>query len=122
MSRLHGRFTLGDVIRQRQFLRRNRHRLALLAVLGGLAFALAAEHSGLQGAHADDGMTDAVSMCLAVLGVGVAAIGAAALVRAPTRRRAPRDLAPTTVAACAIPPTAAPHVRGSPPLLQVFLR
>ena len=110
------------MIRQREFLRRNRRRVTLLAVLAALGLALVAEHSGLENPHMDDGMAHAVSMCLAVLGGGALGIGAAALARACPRPRPEAGLVPLALVSLAVPATAPSPARGSPPLLQVFRR
>lgn len=112
------------MIRQRQFLIRHRHRIALLAVFGVLGFAVAAEHSGL--GHEEDGSkhmgTMLVSMCLAVLTVVPTA---GAFVAARLRRalmRPARDLGSPSLVAGLKPAAQPPRERAGPQLLQVFRR
>jgi hypothetical protein len=113
------------VIRQRDFLARNRHRIALLAVLGTISLAVVAEHSGLgHGELMDDGMGDVVSMCLAIVDAGVALLfGGVALFALPRRFAvAPRELGSRSVVLPVAPVALPPRVRAGPPLLQVFRR
>jgi hypothetical protein len=113
------------VIRQRDFLARHRHRIALVAVLGALSFAIAAEHSGLgHGGAAHDGMGEAISLCLAIVGGGIAlGLGAAALASFTRRRGSiPRELGSGSVALPMAPATMPPRSRAGPSLLQVFRR
>jgi len=112
------------MIRQRQFLIRHRHRIALLAVFGVLSFAVAAEHSGL--GHTEDAGehmgTAIVSMCLAVLTVAstVAPFVAARLRRALTWPV--RVLGSPSLVVGLKPPERPPRERAGPQLLQVFRR
>jgi hypothetical protein len=112
------------MIRQRQFLTRHRHRIALLAVFGVLSFAVAAEHSGL--GHTEDAAehigTAVVSMCLAVLTVAstVAAFVAARLRRAVTRPV--RVLGLPSLVMGLKPPTRPPRERAGPLLFRVLRR
>jgi hypothetical protein len=112
------------VIRQRDFLTRNRHRIALLAVLGAISVAVVAEHSGLgHGAPMDDGMADVVSMCLAIA-AGTALLAASVASLAVTRRFAvaPRELGSRSVVLPFTPAPMPQPARAGPPLLQVFRR
>lgn len=113
------------VIRQRDFLARHRHRIALIAILGALSFAIAAEHGGLgHGGPIDDGMGEAISMCLAIVDVGFGvALGALALGgRARRRYSVPRDLGTGSVTLPVAPATMPPRARAGPSLLQIFRR
>lgn len=112
------------MIRQRDFLERNRHRIALLAVLGAISFAVVAEHSGLgHGGPMDDGMGEVVSMCLAIVDA-VAAVGLGVALVALARRfaLALRELGPRPATFLLAPAPLLPSVRAGPPLLQVFRR
>jgi hypothetical protein len=67
------------LIRQREFVFRNRRRGVLLAALGALVLALSVEHSGLghEDAMPGDGHGAVVSMCLAVVGAVTTMAGVA---------------------------------------------
>ena len=113
------------MIRQRQFLIRHRHRIALLAVFGALSFAVAAEHSGL--GHTEDAGehmgTVVVSMCLAVLTVA-STFGAsvAAWLRRALLARPVRVLGSPSLVVGLEPPARPPRERAGPHLLQVCRR
>ena len=114
------------MIRQRDFLVRHRHRLALLAVLGVIALAVTVEHAGVGYAgmtDMDEGAGDAVAMCLAVVATSVAALAAAGAARAVGSNRA--LFAFVAVATAHMAPrrtiTAVP-ARAGPQELQVFRR
>lgn len=112
------------MIRQRDFLTRNRHRIALLAVLGAISFAVVAEHGGLgHGAPMDDGMGGVVSMCLAIVtGTALVAGGVALFALARRFAVAPSELGSRSVV-LALPAAPAPQpARAGPALLQVFRR
>lgn len=112
------------MIRQRNFLKHNRHRIALLTVLGAISFAVVAEHSGIgHGAPMDDGMGEVVSMCLAIV-AGTAVLAGCGLLFASVRRFviAPRELGSRSLVPAFPPAPLPPGVRAGPPLLQVFRR
>lgn len=109
------------MIRQREFLMKNRRRIALVALLAAFILALSAEHSGL--GHADsahDAAADLVSMCLAVIGAGVALAVAAAVAEAHFRRRDSRTsrFRPAVDRRTSCHP--GPYARAGPRVLQVF--
>ena len=112
------------MIRQRQFLISNRHRIAVLAVFGVLSFAVAAEHSGL--GHTEDAGEHmgaaVVSMCLAVLTVAstVSAFVAARFRRVLTRPV--RVLGSPSLVVGLKPPARLPRERAGPQVLQVVRR
>jgi hypothetical protein len=110
------------VIRQREFIARSRHRLVLLAVLGAISFALATEHSGLgHGSPIEEGMADAVSMCLATFVAGASVLlGASALLLPRRFPLAAREVGSESgVLVPSSPPLSRP-ARAGPSLLQVF--
>jgi hypothetical protein len=106
------------VIRQRAFLTRNRHRIALVSLLGALAILLSLEHSGI----GHDQVDDMASMCLAVIDVGALVVGGALLVLSRRRRRPPSRLVARRLAEAArVPPMLIGSMpRASPSLLQVI--
>jgi hypothetical protein len=112
------------VIRQRDFLARNRHRIVLLVVLGAISFAVVAEHSGLgHGASMDDGMGEVVSMCLAIVAGTALLVGGIALFALARRFAvAPRELGSRSVVLPLAPAPVPQAARAGPPLLQVFRR
>lgn len=112
------------MIRQRDFLTRSRHRIALLAVLGAISFAVVAEHGGLgHGAPMDDGMGEVVSLCLAIVaGTAFLAGGVALIVLARRFAVPPRELGSRSVVLPAPPAPVLEPARAGPPLLQVFRR
>lgn len=70
------------MIRQREFLSKNRRRTTLVAFFATLVLALSAEHSGL--GHEDsthDDATEAISMCLGIIGVWTVLLIASGAVR-----------------------------------------
>jgi hypothetical protein len=98
-------------------LRRNRRRLATLAVVLGLAGAVVSAHSVMAGDHMGDG----VVMCLAVANAAVIAVGAALLVGvAASQRRRWLIAAPALPAFAYTPAPRSVPARAGPPLLQVF--
>ena len=110
------------MIRQREFIVRNRRRFALLAVFGALAFGVAAEHSGL--GHSEDPAHDqgtvVVSMCLAVLAAGAAVCAVAAAALGATLASPVRDLGSPSLIAALEPPVEPPRARAGPLFLQSF--
>jgi hypothetical protein len=110
------------MIRQREFLGRNRHRVALLAVLASLSLAVVLEHSGLEHPQMGDDMGPAISMCLAIVGMGAVLIGVVAVFRDPRMQRSPLRLAHGPVLLFAPRPREAPPPRAGPARLQVFRR
>ena len=110
------------MIRQREFIVRNRRSFALLAVFGALSFAVAAEHSGLS--HSEDPAHDpgtiVISMCLAVLTVGAAVCAAAAAALGAPLARPARDLGSPSLVAAIEPPVEPPRTRAGPAFLQSF--
>ena len=111
------------MIRQRECLGRNRHRIALGAVLAALALAVVLEHSGFEHPHIGDDMGGpVVSMCLAIVGMVAVGIGAVAVLRGPRRRRSPLLLAVGPVVTFAPRVREAPPPRAGPARLQVFRR
>jgi hypothetical protein len=106
------------VIRQRAFLTRNRHRIALVSLLGALAILLALEHSGIS----HDEIHDLASMCLAVVDVGALVLGSALLGFSLRRWRPPRRLVARRLAEPArVPSTLIGAMpRAGPSLLQVI--
>jgi hypothetical protein len=98
-------------------LRRQRRRLAMLAVMLGLAGAVVTAHSVTAGDHMGDG----VVMCLAVAETAVIAIGAALVVGVAVACR-PRWLiaVPSPGASAYVPAPWSVPARAGPPLLQVF--
>jgi hypothetical protein len=111
------------MIRQREFLGRNRHRIALVAVLAALSLAVVLEHSGVEHPQMGNDMGGpVVSMCLAIVGMGAVVIGAVAAFRGPRLQRGPLRLARGPVVAFAIRAREAPPPRAGPARLQVFLR
>ena len=112
------------MIRQRDFLVRHRHRLALLAVLGVIALAVTVEHAGVGYAgmtDMDEGAGDAVAMCLAVVATSVAALAAAGAAGAVGSNSAPFAFVATAHMAPRRTITAVP-ARAGPQELQVFRR
>jgi hypothetical protein len=103
-------------------LRRQRRRLAVAAVMLGLAGAVVAAHSAMVHDHMGGmgGTGDAVVMCLALAETAVAAVGIA-LAMGPWLRR-PRRPAPRLPDGEPrfIPAPAGVPARAGPPLLQVF--
>jgi hypothetical protein len=110
------------VIRQREFLGRHKHQLALVADLGVLALALVLEHSGLgHGEMADTDMGEAISMCLAIVEAGAVLIGASALLRTrPRFAPAAHRMFVGPVVAVRAAGVRIPSARAGPSLLQVF--
>ena len=112
------------MIRQREFVIRNRRRLALLATLGVLALAVVLEHSGLgHGEIAEADMGQGISMCLAIVEAGAVLIGALALVTIRQRFTPVRlDLFAGPSPAMRAANTPIPPSRAGPSVLQVFRR
>lgn len=113
------------MIRQRDFLTRNRHRIALLAVLSGIVFAVGFEHAGIgyggmADMDADHGAGGVVVVCLAVVGLGGLALSAAGFSRAG-RVRAVLALPSILSPAFGRAPVSFP-ARAGPAELQVFRR
>ena len=108
------------MIRQRALLTSNRHRIALVSLLGALAILLALEHSGI----GHDEIHDVASMCLAVVDVGALVVGGALLVLSLRRQRPPKR----HVARRRAEPARAPSAligampRAGPSILQVIRR
>jgi hypothetical protein len=98
-------------------LRRQRRRLAMLAVMLGLAGAVVTAHSVTAGDHMGDG----VVMCLAVAETAIVAVGAALVVGVVGAHRA-RWLvaAPGLPAFAYVPAPRSVPARAGPPLFQVF--
>ena len=98
--------------------RRQQRRLALLGVMLALGGTVAVAHSGAVDSHMPEGM----AMCLAVMGVGIAAM--VGVTRASVERlRLPLfALAPARLRVRAGTPDTLPRTRAGPPFLQVFLR
>jgi hypothetical protein len=98
-------------------LRRQRRRLAVLAVMLGLAGAVVTAHSVMAADHMGDGVT----MCLAVAETAVIAIGAALVIRVAVAHRARWLIAAPVFRALAfVPAPRSVPARAGPPLLQVF--
>lgn len=111
------------MIRQREFLGRNRRHVALVAVLAALSFAVALEHSGFEHPEMGDAETGPiVSMCLAIVAVGGALVGALTRFRFIATPRAPLVIAPGPTVRLAAAIREAPPPRAGPSELQVFLR
>lgn len=113
------------MIRQREFLIRHRRHFALLAVVGALSFAVAAEHSGFN--HTDDPGHEpgavVISMCLAVLTATLAAPAiAGAWLSAGRATRPVRDLGSASLVWRIEPRPEPPRPRAGPELLQNFRR
>jgi hypothetical protein len=103
----------------RVFLKRQRYKVAIAAVLSTLSVAVAPEHSGL----AQDHIGEALSMCLAVVEGAAFLLAAGLAVKVPRRSRSPRRIRWPTVGLGAFAPApSAPLPRAGPSLLQVFLR
>jgi hypothetical protein len=100
-------------------LRRQRHRMAMLAVMLGLAGAVVVAHTAMGRDHMGD-MGDAVVICLAVAETAVLAAGAALASRAWMRRPLPVLAAPLAPELPSLPSPVGARSRASPPLLQVF--
>jgi hypothetical protein len=98
-------------------LRRQSRRLAVLAVVLGLAGAVVTAHSVMAGDHMGDG----VAMCLAVAETAVIAIGTALVVGVAVARQARWLIgAPELPAFGYIPAPRTVPARAGPSLLQVF--
>jgi hypothetical protein len=98
-------------------LRRQRRRLAMLAVMLGLAGAVVTAHSVTAGDHMGDG----VVMCLAVAESAVIAIGAAIVVGVAVAYRPYWFLAvPSPGASAYVPGPRSVPARAGPALLQAF--
>ena len=98
-------------------LRRQRRRLAMVAIMLGLAGAVVTAHSIMAGDHMGDG----VMMCLAVAETAVIAIGAALVVGVTMALRARGLIAAPGFPACTyVPAPRSVPARAGPPLLQVF--
>jgi hypothetical protein len=113
------------MISLREFLVRNRSRMALVAIIGALAFLVAFEHSGLgHDQPHGDGMGDLAAMCLAIAEVAAVALLAGSAVPGLARDRHAWPAAsvpdPTTVSART--ELCGPSARAGPPLLCVFRR
>jgi hypothetical protein len=98
-------------------IRRQRRRLAMVAVMLGLAGVVVTAHSVMAGDHVGDG----VAMCLAVAETAIVAVGAA-LVVGVTMAQRPRWLtaAPAPRALAYVPAPQSAPARAGPSLLQVF--
>lgn len=112
------------MIRQRDFVTHNRHRIALLAVLAAISLALVGEHSGFGPDESmDDGMGDVASMCLAI--VAGTALLAGSVARFTLTRPiavAPRELGSRSAVLPFPPASLLRSARAGPALLQVFRR
>jgi hypothetical protein len=97
-------------------LRRQRRRLATLAVVLSVAGAIVIAHSAMRHDH----MGDAVLMCLAVAETAVAAVGASLALGAWMRR--PQGVVATPLAPelAFVTSSVGIRARAGPPLLQVF--
>ncbi|MGH2963336.1 MAG: hypothetical protein ACRDVF_17575 [Microbacterium sp.] len=105
----------------RCFLKRQRYRIVIAAVLGALSVAVALEHSGID----HENVAEAVSMCgLAVLEGAAGLLAAAILTGIAAGRRFPWTLRLTcpSVVAVTTPTTTASLPRPGPLLLQVLRR
>jgi hypothetical protein len=108
------------LIRQREFVLRNRRRGVLLVALGALVLALSVEHSGLGHEDTMPGDGAVVSMCLAVVGAVTTMTGVA---MARSRPAAWPPLVARGLAAPLLVEARAGGRRpraGPPELLQVF--
>lgn len=108
------------MIWQREFLSKNGRRLTLVAFLATLVLALGAEHSGL--GHADstyDVATEAISMCMGILGACTVLLVAAGAVRrfSPLGRETARSERSSYPRITSQP---VPRMRAGPQALQVF--
>jgi hypothetical protein len=106
-------------IRLNSALRRQRRRLATVAVVLGLAGAVVVAHTAVTHDHMGD-MGGTIAMCLAVVETAVVAIGAALALSASMRRPlwlAPVPLDPDLPVA---PSPVGIRARADPCLLQVF--
>lgn len=111
------------MIRRREFLHRNRRRIALLAVLGALALAVVLEHSGVEHSQMGSGeIGPVVSMCLAIAVVGSGMVGALAVARVRRVERPPLTIDAGPVLLLAAPTREAAPPRAGPSVLQVFRR
>lgn len=104
-------------------MRRQHRRLVVLAILAILVVAVAAVHADQRGSHmAEDGMAEVVSVCLAVLEVGLGMIAAVLAVMYAPGRRWPQRFGRPHLADVPRRPGLSVRVRAGPPALQVFLR
>ena len=100
-------------------MRRQRRRLAMLAVMFGLAGAIVVAHGAMGHDHMG-AAGEAVLMCLAVAETAVVAVGVALAVGARRRRPLwPVSLLPEIEPRFTPAPASVP-ARAGPPLLQVF--
>jgi hypothetical protein len=97
-------------------LHRQQRRLAVVAVMLGLAAAIVTAHSVSAGDHMGDG----VAMCLAVAETAVIAVGAALVVGAGARRRRWFVAERAHPEFAGVPTIQSVPARAGPPLLQVF--
>jgi len=99
-------------------MRRQRRRLAMLAVVLGIAGATVVAHSAM-GEHQ---MGDALVVCLAVAETAVVAVGATLALGAGMQRPLWLIAAPAERRSRFIPALPSVRARAGPPLLQVFRR
>jgi hypothetical protein len=97
-------------------LRRQRRRVAMLAMMLGLAGAVVTAHSVMGGDHMGDG----VVMCLAVAETAVIAVGTAVGVCLALTRRRWFIAAPAIRVLGYVPASLSVPARAGPPRLQVF--
>jgi uncharacterized membrane protein len=103
-----------SVLALSRYLHRQRHRLAVVALVLFVAATVVAAHSVLT----EDHMGHGEAMCLAVLGAGAGAIAIATALGPSIAARPPgRALVP----AAPDPRRVVPCARAGPPHLQVFL-
>jgi hypothetical protein len=108
---------IAQVVWLRGILRRQRHRLIVVAVIAVLGLVVAAEHSGIQ----NGSMGEVVSMCLAILDAVLMAVGIGVLVKR-LRPRPPRWIR-FALNVPRRPPRSLPRrSRAGPVALQVLLR